>query len=153
GGWPEGWNYGPLATMNMIWPVWAAQTSKGLDLIHAEKPYAFPIDQARHLLHFTWPNRKTLDDRAIQYAGANPSGARPGLFVSLAGVGQVFGDPFAPMFHRYAREVLAASSEKPDAWQAFLFWDPAAPEGDYKSQPLSYLATGMQVAAMRSSWD
>jgi hypothetical protein len=153
GGWPEGWNYGPLATTNMIWPVWAAQTAKGVDLVHGDRPFAFPIDQAKHLIHFTWPSRKTLDNRSIQYASDNPSPARPGLFVMLAGLLSLWGDPLAPAFHRYAREVLAASAPKPEPWQSFLFWDPSAPESDYRSEPLSFVATGMQAAAMRSSWE
>ena len=35
GGWPEGWNYGLIAGLNMSLPALAARTALGLDVIHA----------------------------------------------------------------------------------------------------------------------
>jgi hypothetical protein len=160
GGWPEGWNYGPLGTLNMCWPILAVKTAKGLDLIHGERPFIFPIDQGLYLIHFTWPNRLTLDDRGGLYAGDNPSGTRPSFFTSLSGLLGFWQADSAPVFHSFAREVRTTpgtNEEELDSllWQEFLFWDDAAPEQDVNTLPLSYFARGTNMAgtvAVRSSW-
>jgi hypothetical protein len=156
GGWPEGWNYGPLGTTNMILPVLSAKRARGLDLI-ADKgaPFRFPVEQALHVAHFTWPSRLTMDDRGAQYAGANPSGTRASLFALLAQVLVDHKHPDAAAFHRYAREVVDADDgpEQLPPWQRLLFWDDRALENDYRIWPRSYLAKGMQTVAMRSSWE
>jgi hypothetical protein len=154
GGWPEGWNYGPLATINMALPVVAARTAKGLDLLHDTRaPFSFVAEQPLHLMHFTWPSRRTLDDRGAQHAGPSPSRANPALFHVLAGLLELERDPLAPRFHRYAREVAAAVGPSGTAaWQEMLFWDSQASEAEYQSLPLSYLARGMNTVAVRSSW-
>jgi hypothetical protein len=81
GGWPEGWNYGPLATKNMVWPVVAAKTAKNIDLINdGAYPFSFVNDQALNLIQFSWPNRLTLDDRGKIYRGDNPAETGEKLF-------------------------------------------------------------------------
>lgn len=157
GGWPEGWNYGPFATLNQIYPVWAAQTAKGLDLVHdAAHPYSFPMDQGLYLIHFTWPNGHTLDDRGALYSSNEPSGATTSLFTAMAGLQTLFNAPSAAVFHRFARQVRTLQSGTPSddltPWQAFLFWDDAAPETPVSSLPTSYKAQGMGMVAMRSDW-
>jgi hypothetical protein len=160
GGWPEGWNYGPLATVNMALPVLAARTAKGLDLLPG---FRFPVEQAENLMYHTWPTRRTVDDRGAQYASENPSGAAPGVFTVLAGLLVAWHDPLAPQFHRYAREVRTSVTrggqgdrggpgDAPALWEDFLFWDDQAPEADYRGRPLSYLSPGLGTVAMRSSW-
>jgi hypothetical protein len=159
GGWPEGWNYGPLGTLNMSWPTLAAKTALGLDLAHASgAPYLFPLTSPRYLLYFTWPDLLTLEDSGFVYEGDEPTPARPSLFEDEAGLLEAFGDPFAPKFHAFAQDVRAAGPLDPaDAgthlWEDFLFWNPNAASAGYKSLPLSLLAKGMEMGAVRSSWE
>src|SRR6185295_4242384 len=55
GGAPDGWNYGPFELINMLRPVAAAFTAKGLDLIHdTAKPFAYPDGHVRWMTQFTW---------------------------------------------------------------------------------------------------
>jgi hypothetical protein len=153
GGWPEGWNYGPLATMNMTWPVIAAQTAKGIDLIHnSAHPFSFPEDQGAYLMHFAWPNQKSLDDRGEMKNSENPSQTRPGLYNFVAGFLNMINSPLAPSFHSYAAAVREAVEGGRYAWEDFLFWDASAPSQNYSSQPLSLVTSGMNEVAVRSSW-
>jgi len=154
GGWPEGWGYGTLASLNMTWPAWGARTAKGIDLIRGGKPeYTFPLDQAKYLLHFSWPSRKTLDDRGTIHASNTPSAFDPMLAYATAGFAALWNDPIAPAFHRFAREVKeAAGGGSVTPWVAMLLWDENAPEAPFETMPRSYLAKGMQSVAMRSSW-
>ena len=154
GGWPEGWTYGPLATLNMSWPILAAKTARGMDLLHdAKAPFLFPVEQASYLMHFTWPGRRTIDQRGMHHPGPAPAATSASLFVPLAGLLERFGDPSAPLFHRYAREVRALRGDTAEPWQEMLFWDSAAPEAETRALPRSYLAKGMQSVAMRSGWE
>ncbi len=149
GGWPEGFHYGQLGTMNMVLPALAVATAKSTTL----EGYRFPEDQAANLIHFSWPNRRTLDDRGAQKVGNSPSEATAWLYTVMAGALAMRHSPFAPTFRHYAREVRALGGGAPaEAWQDMLFWDDHAPTTDYKALPLSYGTTGMQTVAVRSSW-
>jgi len=154
GGWPEGWNYGPLASANMVWPILAAQTAKGLDLLTGDP---FARAQPRFLLYFTWPSLKTMEDSDAQYDGDNPSATQPWLVGLEAGLLERWRDPFAGFFHRFARAIRHAQPAGQlgpdwDLWQDFLFWDPKGRENDYHHLPLSYVARGVEMVAVRSSW-
>lgn len=149
GGWPEGFHYGQLATMNMVLPALAAASAKSMTL----EGFRFSEDQAATLIHFSWPNRRTLDDRGAQKVGNSPSAANAWLYVVVAGALEMLRSPFAPTFHSYASEVRSLRSSGPaDAWQEMLFWDERAASTDYKKLPLSYATSGMQTVAARSSW-
>jgi hypothetical protein len=159
GGWPEGWNYGPLGVLNMSWPALAAKTGAGLDLVHATgKPYTFPVTTPRYDMYFTWPDLKTMEDSGLVYDGDNPTPTHPAFVADEAGLLTGFGDSFAPVFHSFAQAVRTAQptddSDSADAhlWDDFLFWNPSAPSQTYTTQPLSYLARGMDMGAVRSSW-
>jgi hypothetical protein len=158
GGWPEGWNYGPIAGLNMSLPTLAARTALCLDLIHAPgRPYLYPLTNPRFILYFTWPSMTTLEDSSALYSSANPSVAAPWLFTTEAGLLTALHDPFAPFFHSYAQ---AARRAQPggqlggdwDLWENLLFWDKSAPERQYTTLPLSYYARGIEMAAVRSDW-
>ncbi|HEY1342151.1 MAG TPA: hypothetical protein VGF59_31805, partial [Bryobacteraceae bacterium] len=164
GGWNEGYTqYGVLATRNQSLPALAVKTAKGIDLIQAGNPnasYTYPVDNPRWLMAFTWPTRDLIDDRNELYASSDPK-IWPGTGVLdtyrfSAGVLAMLGDPAAPMMHKYARDAKAAldalHAGGTTEWIDFLFWDPAAPEADYTSLPLSYLAPGMGGLAARSDW-
>lgn len=154
GGWPEGWSYGPLGTLNMVWPTLAARSARGLDWVHdPAQPFRFPIDQALYLIHFTWPSRLTIDQRGSHHPGTAPSATNSAIFSTLSGVLEGLRDPLAAPFHRYAREVREKRGDKVEPWLDFLFWDRAAQERDYRWFPRSYVAVGMQSVAMRSGWD
>jgi hypothetical protein len=160
GGWPEGWNYGPLGTMNMSsWPVVAAKTAKGIDLLADPKgPYAYPLNAPRYSLYFTWPNLLTMDDSDAVYDADNPTPTHPWFVTEQAGLLERFGSPFAPAFHSSARAIRAVQPGGElgpdwDLWENFLFWNPSAPEQSYTTLPLSYYARGIENVAMRSSWN
>jgi hypothetical protein len=155
GGWPEGWNYGPLGATNMSLPALAAKTALGADLVHDKShPFTYPINNPRYLMYFTWPSMRTLDDADKTYDGANPTEAPESLFATETGLLRAFGDPFAPYFASFADQVrkLNPSSAEGDLWDNFLFWDPKAAQRPYSKLPRSYLAKGMEAAAVRSDW-
>ena len=162
GGWTEGFaQYGILSSRNQSLPALAVKTAKGIDLIHAPQPYPFPLDQARYLMQFTWPTRDIIDDRGELYSTGDPS-FWPGtgsvdMYRFYAGFLAMWGDPAAPMMHKYARDAKAAldaiQAGGTTEWIDFLFWDPTAAEAsDYSSLPLSYLAPGIGGVAARSDW-
>lgn len=152
GGWPEGWNYGALATKNMLWPLVAAKTAKNIDLIRdGARPLSFANDQALNLIHFSWPNRKTLDDRGKIYRGDNPAATQASLYTFMSGALEALGMSNAPLVHNFAREVRAFSNSGA-AWEDFVFWNSNAMEYDYKNLARSYVASGMNQVALRSSW-
>jgi len=157
GGWPEGQNYGPLATFNMLLPVLAAKTAKGVDLVHAAAPFRFASGAASWYLYNTWPSLQRIDDRGTMRVQGEPAPAPVKVITQLAGMLPTWGDPLAPAFHRFARDVRAANPDgatAPDRlWSDFLFWDPTGQEADYTTGPLASHATGMEMATVRSSWD
>jgi len=153
GGWPEGWGYGTLASVNMSLPSWAARTAKDVDLVRAG--FTYPIDQAKYLLHFSWPNRRTLDDRGTIHATDTPSAFDPALAYAAWGFASMWKDPIAPAFHRFAREVKEAAGGPPTFLEpllGMLLWDEQGADASFDDQPRAYLAKGMQTVAMRSSW-
>jgi hypothetical protein len=157
GGWPEGWNYGPLGTLNMTLPALAAKTAKGLDLPHLPgAPYAFPLTSPRYVMQFTWPDLRTLEDDGALYTGDNPSGIPSWFLPAESGFLEAMHAGFAPAFHSFATASRAAQGGRggsdTDLWTNFLFWNPSAPTVDYRNQPRSYYARGMEAVAARSSW-
>ena len=162
GGWPEGFaNYGPLSTRNMLLPALAVRSAKGLDLIHAAQPFSFPLDQARWVMHFTWPSRDMIDDRDGAHSNGEgdpvwPGTGDPNTYSLLAGYLAMWNDPLAPAMHKYARDAKAAlapaGAGSPDEWVEFLFWDNNAPEADYTTGATSYVTSGIEEASARSDW-
>ena len=157
GGWPEGWNYGPVASVNMSLPAVAARTAAGIDIVHAAHPYLFPVANPRFVLYFTWPSMTTLEDSSALYSGDNPSAADPWLFTTEAGILSALDDPFAPYFHSFARVARQAQpggrlGADWDLWENLLFWDNRAPERSYTALPRSYYARGIEMVAVRSDW-
>jgi len=164
GGWTEGYTqYGILATLNQSLPVLAVKTAKGIDLIQAGNPqssYTYPVDNPRWLMAFTWPTRDFVDDRGELYGTGDPKiwpgTGRLDSYRFSAGLLAMLGDPAAPMMHKYARDAKTAldalGAGDTSEWSDFLFWDPGAPEADYSSLPLSYLAPGIAEVSARSDW-
>ncbi len=163
GGWPEGFgNYGPLATLNMSLPAWEVKTATGTDLVTAASAYTFPDDAGNYLMHFTWPTRYYIDDRDTNHSNGDidappPSSTNIGMFMQALGVQRYWNAPTANALQEYTNEVIAAhendiDAEPPDAWEAFLFYDPSAPTASLTTLPLSYFATGPNAIAARSDW-
>ena len=159
GGWPEGFgNYGPLATLNMILPIWEAKTAAGIDFVNAASPFTYPVDMGEYAMHFTWPSRDYFDDRDDNHANGDssqpPAGtANTHLFVHLLGAARFWHAPHANVLQTYANEVDAATGGYGlDLWENFLFHDPNGTTAALSTLPRSYFAAGMNAVAARSDW-
>ena len=87
GGWPEGWNYGPLGTVNQELPLLAARSAKHVNLTRGPAGrYRFPLGAGRFLIHFTWPDRTTLDDSGTVHEADNPTATEQWLYTFQAAV-------------------------------------------------------------------
>ena len=158
GGWPEGWEYGIVASLNMMFPALAAKSGKGLDLIRQPAAYNYPSDEGWAVMYLSWPSLITLDDRGTLHSGEDHNASRldPSLLAVQPGLLALLEADAAPLFHRFARDARAAQAGlgiAANAWQDFLFWDETAREEDYKILPRSYLAPGLNLALARSSWE
>jgi hypothetical protein len=161
GGWPEGFAaYGPLASRNLALPALAVRTAKGIDIIHGKPAYPFPLDQARWLMHFTWPSLDFVDDRDTVHSGDSdtiwPGTGDPNSYSFFAGFLAMWSDPLAPAMHKYARNAKAALASlgvaPADQWIEFLFWDDAASEASYATGIPSHLSPGIGEMTARSDW-
>jgi hypothetical protein len=154
GGWPEGWNYGHVATINMGLPFVASRVAADACAIPAPiAPLAFTTDQADELVHFAWPTQQSLDDRGWLYTKPNPAPADPRTYAFQALALRRAGDARLPVFQRFAREVRERSALHSWPWLDVIGWDASGSEAPYAALPRSYLSRGMQTAAMRSSWE
>jgi len=164
GGWAEGWGYGALAVSNMALPTLAVKTAKGIDLVnYPGAPYTYPLENAMHLIQFTWPSRLLMDDRNLLHESTNlpnisyPSRPSMAAFDVTSAMLARWNDPLASSFHAYAhavRDALTASGVAGAAapWQEMLFWDEQATESDFSALPRTYLSSGMNIVATRSDW-
>jgi hypothetical protein len=159
GGWSEGWNYGPGAMINLNWPVLAVRTAKGLDLVNQTTgAFSYLTEAAAYIMHFAWPNRLSMDDRSLLYAGDNSSATDKRLFAAQAWFLQQWqpNNAFNPVFREYARQVntlqTAFQGYSFAAWPKLLFDLPTNPNQSLDSVPFSYFAAGLNMVAMRSSW-
>ena len=148
GGWPEGWQYGPLSVRNVVGFLWAANTGKGTTW-WTDVPLA--RQEAEYVGEFAWPSGKHMDDRGTVHAQTDlaPSASTVAM---MATVLDAQSDPFAPSAHGIASDLIAATHEALDPWQGFLFWDPAAAATPPSGLPTSYFAPGPGHVAMRGSW-
>jgi len=150
---PDGWNYGQFETINMVRPLAAAFTAKGLDLIHdAAHPHAYPDGNVKWVTQFTWPDLKTVSDRGLIYDGDNPTGTDAGWATQYTGFLRLANGDNTPLAQRYTldlRSQQGAGGVEP--WADFLLFDAAAPTAAYRTD-LSYRTVGAGEVAMRSSW-
>jgi hypothetical protein len=150
GGWPEGWQYGPLSVSEVAEFLWATKTGQTTDY-WSKVPQAH--DQSAYIAQFAWPSRMHMDDQGTVHSQAalRPPGCAA---LTLAGVLAWNGDPFAPTARSLANDLLAATGQSCADWQNFLFGDPAAPATPSytTTAPLSYFAPGPNHVAARSSW-
>src|SRR5207244_9454446 len=104
------------------------------------------------VLHFTWPNRVTLDDRGNTHSGNAPSNITPNLVTSMPGILAAWNDPFAPVFQHYAHDLRSSGLVGLAVpWQELLWGNDRAAEQAYDPLALSYLALGFNMVAARSS--
>ncbi len=152
GGWMEGWGYGSLAAQNMSLPSLAVLTGKNLDLIQdPAAPFSYPLDLGLHVIHFTWPNLASMDDRDLIHTGGGYSNPKASLSTLVSALLARWNKSLAPQVHAYARAIRATDNGTQE-WQDMLFWDPNASDAPYSTLPTSYLASGMNAVAMRSDW-
>jgi hypothetical protein len=153
GGWPEGWNYGQNGTINMLRPVLAARTAKGLDLLHhPTKPFSYPEGTALWAINFLWPNRQSIDDRGLIYESDDPTAFNNSWPVEFAGLLRQLGGSSSPRFQKFVNEQRNQFGAGGSSWVDFLFWDANAPQADYQTA-LSYRTDGDGQVSMRSSWN
>jgi len=154
GGYPEGFDYGPLAIFNMIAPVWAAKTGKGVDLFNnPSAPYAFAHDSGQALMEMIFPNQVTMDTHGETYDTNDlpVPVADPEVYTKVAGILGILGDAGARQMHKMARAVRQNNGGAP-LWVDALLWDEKAPELPLTGRALSYLAKGPNMSIMRSDW-
>lgn len=152
GGWPEGWNYGQNGTLNMLRPVLAARTAKGLDLVHyPTKPFSYPDGMALWAINFLWPNRQSIDDRGLVYESDDPTSFNNSWPVEFAGLVRQLGGSSSPRFQKFVNEQRTQFGAGGSSWSDFLFWDATAPQADYRTA-LSYRTGGDGQVSMRSDW-
>lgn len=153
GGWPEGWNYGQNGTLNMVRPVLAARTAKGLDLLHhPTKPFSYPDGMALWAINFIWPDRQSIDDRGLIYESDDPTGFNNNWPVEFAGMLRQLGGSNSPQFQKFVNEQRIQFGAGGSSWSDFLFWDSTAPQADYQAA-LSYRTGGDGQVSMRSAWN
>lgn len=150
----DGWNYGPNETLNMVRPLVAARTAKGLDLInHAQQPFAYPNGHAHWMAHFTWPDLTSVLDRGFLYSSSNPTPASAAWATHYAGLLRMANGAAAPVAQQYALDLRALPSrDRVEPWVEFLFFDSAAPVQNYRTA-LSYRTGGDGQVSMRNSWN
>lgn len=152
GGAPDGWNYGPFEVINMMRPVAAAYTAKGLDLMHGSQPFTWADGHARWMTHFTWPDMKSVNDRGFLYNSDNPSPTSAAWATEYTGLLRLIGGSNTPIAQQYLLDLRARpGTDRAYAWTEFLYFEPAAPVQDYRTD-LSYRTMGDGQVAMRSSW-
>lgn len=143
GGWPEGFEYAPLALENIALAVRAVMTATGEDLADLR---SYILACARFVRHGTWPDGSRPDDRDMIHSGPGQGATDPDLLWLLQYMLNAYSDPFAAAF----RKLRNAHGVPSQAWRAVLYDEPAgAPESD--PAELSYLG-GMGTALMRSDW-
>jgi hypothetical protein len=152
GGAPDGWNYGPFETINMLRPIAAALTAKGLDLLHGAKPFAYPDGHARWITQFTWPDMETVSDRGLVYDGDNSTPTDAGWATQYNGLLHLAGGDNAPIMQQYTQDLRTLQGiNGVEPWAGFLLHDNAATATDYRTA-LSLMTPGDGQVAMRSSW-
>ncbi|MBX3737841.1 MAG: hypothetical protein KF715_14190 [Candidatus Didemnitutus sp.] len=151
---PDGWGYGKLETLNMLRPLAAAFTAKGLDLIHdAAHPHDYPDGNVKWVAHFTWPDMKTVSDRGLLYDGDNFTATDADWATQYAGFLRLANANNAPMAQRYALDLRSLQGNNAsEPWTDMLLFDASAPTANYRTD-LSYHTTGTGEVAMRSSWN
>ncbi len=150
GGWPEGWEYGPLAVRETAQVLWAVKTGKGLDW-GASLPFA--SDEAKYVRSFAWPSLKHMDDQGLIHSGTP---LVPDVTVSraLAGILEYTGYSAAAATARsFVADLVATNGDaEGEPWEQFLFANPTLATQPYTSDLPSYYAKGPQHVAARSAW-
>jgi hypothetical protein len=156
GGWPEGWNYGPVANANMSWVALAIKTATGSNpTTDPSAPFTFPVTAPLTLQYSTWPSLESLEDSGFVYDSDNPTATPRWLFTLDAGLLERLDGTGAAEFHNFAsavRAVAPVTDQELQRWIDFLFWDSSG-AGDFTTSPLSHEARGLDNAYVRSSWN
>ncbi|HEX4330311.1 MAG TPA: hypothetical protein VH105_26225 [Burkholderiales bacterium] len=154
GGVPDGWNYGPLLTLNMSRALLAVSTAKGIDFIHdSAHPMTYADGHAKWMTQMTWPNGKTINDRGFLYTNSPnrpPSDVSGDWATEFNGLLQALHGDNSAIMQQYTADVRVFSKNSSN-WVEFLYWNPSAPAANYKTD-LSYRTGGDGQAVFRSDW-
>src|SRR6266700_2720685 len=143
GFWAEGWNYGPLATQNILHASLALEDAGQLTAT-AERAWA--SDVVKHLVEAS-PTPSTMYNGGDWYAYPAPFPGKD-MFVTLSAVA----DDTAPK--SYANEILQnyAGTLSANTWDLF-FRDPSATTANWTNDlPLQWFAGGTGLLTARSDW-
>jgi hypothetical protein len=143
GFWAEGWNYGQLATQNMLLAGLALENSGAVPRATVERDWASEV--IRHLVS-AQAHPGTIYDGGDWYKYPAPYPGRP-LFYVLA---HTASDAKA---RGYANYVLHHHAE-PDTldYLDFLYHDPSAKASFWSDLPLQHFASGTGLLTARSDW-
>jgi hypothetical protein len=147
GFWSEGWNYGALATENLLTAGLALQTAGLVDTTAVEGSWA--SDVIEQLLTSRAGN--TLYDGGDWYTYPAPfpgtAGTNKDLFYFLSTASS------NPSDRAYANYVLQNDAGQNTAdYTDLLFHDPSAPAAFWSALPLEHFATGTGMLSARSDW-
>jgi hypothetical protein len=142
GYWAEGWNYGSMATRNIVSAALAYEQA-GLGVSTVERAWASQVVQ--HLLH-AHPTATTMYNGGDTFTYPFPDPDN-----SLYGVLSSYSDD--PVMRSYANHVIQSrTSTLRDTWD-LLFRDPNAVAADWTTtQPLQYYSPAGGLVLARADW-
>jgi hypothetical protein len=142
GFWSEGWNYGNLATRNVIL-AGLAYESAGLGSATAERTWASEVVTA---LVSSQPTRDTVYDGGDGYAYPAPFPSKD-LFYILAAAST---DPVAQKYANYVIQNYSSANTRD--FQDLIYRDPSATAAFWSDLPLQYRAAGTGLVTARADW-
>jgi hypothetical protein len=143
GFWAEGWNYGALATRNVLTAGLAWEAS-GLGTADAERQWS--SEEIQSLLS-EQPTPGTIYDGGDGYAYPLPFPAKNVPYLLSAATT----DPIANSYANYMIQHYAGADTKD--YEDMLFHDPSANATFWSSYPLAYLAPGTGLVTARADWN
>jgi hypothetical protein len=137
----EGWNYGPLATENLLLAGLALESAGQIPAATAERTWASQVIDS---LISSQPTASTVYDGGDWYAFPSPFPSTT-LFTVLAAAAN---DPVAQSYANY----IIQSKPAQNSFLSMLFVNPSAPASSWGSFPLQYYADGTGLVTARADW-
>lgn len=142
GFWSEGWNYGQLATQNLLLAALALEASGVIPAETAERHWAGEV--VRHLVS-AQSSPTTVYDGGDWYAYPAPFPGKE-LFYILAAVS----DQEARSYANYILQKYPGRDS--GNYMDLLFHDPSAPSSFWSALPVQHFASGTGLLTARSDW-
>jgi hypothetical protein len=139
----EGWNYGPLATENLLLAGLALESAGQIPAATTERSWASQVIRS---LISSQPTANTVYDAGDWYAFPSPL---PGntLFMVLAATAN---DSIAQSYANYI--IQSRPKQTQNTYLDLLFQNPSAPASFWGSFPLQYYADGTGLVTARADW-